>query len=235
MNRYIERVQRDTLSSYPIQIDERTVDMTDTMAGLMDLDLDRKEREDGKVYSGSRMTKLMSSWMSGVTENNLTDFKAWIEDPANGIDRLVTGIQYEYNTPLLLFRTDLDKPVQVNPSTVMESTGMADMMNIMGSGSGIQETMMSSTARQMNVFQPLLDNDELLRSQYAVMAGRYPQAKDEVVVILNDRATRYKGEVFIVKTQIRNDGMQNYVGRIADEEMFLLEWLKYGMNFGFIE
>lgn len=55
------------------------------------------------------------------------------------------------------------------------------------------------------------------------------------VVILNDRATRYKGEVFIVKTQIRNDGMQNYVGRIADEEMFLLEWLKYGMNFGFIE
>ena len=187
VNRYIERVQRDTLSSYPIQIDERTVDMTDTMAGLMDLDLDRKEREDGKVYSGSRMTKLMSSWMSGVTENNLTDFKAWIEDPANGIDRLVTGIQYEYNTPLLLFRTDLDKPVQVNPSTVMESTGMADMMSIMGSGSGIQETMMSSTARQMNVFQPLLDNDELLRSQYAVLAGRFPQAKDEVVVILNDR------------------------------------------------
>ncbi len=187
VNRYIERVQRDTLSSYPLQIDERTVDMTDTVAGLMDLDLEGKEREDGRVYSGSRMTKLMSSWMSGVTENNLTAFKAWLEDPANGIDPLVSGIRYEYNTPLLVYRTDMDTPIQVNPSTVMESTGMTDMMSLMGSGTGIQETMMSSTARQLNIFTPMLDNEELLRSQYAVLAGRMPQAKDEVVVILNDR------------------------------------------------
>ena len=187
VNRYIERVQRDTLSSYPLQIDEQTVDMTDTVAGLMDLDLEGREREDGKVYSGSRMTKLMSSWMSGVTENNLSAFKTWLEDPATGIKPLVSGIQYEYNTPLLVYRTDLEKPVQVNPSTVMESTGMADMMSMMGSGTGIQETMMSSTARQLNVFTPILDNDELMKSQYSVLTGRYPQAKDEVVVILNDR------------------------------------------------
>ena len=187
VNRYIERVQRDTLSSYPLQIDERTVDMTDTVAGLMDLDLEGKEREDGKIYSGSRMTQLMSSWMSGVTENNLTAFKAWLEDPANGIEPLVSGISYEYNTPLLLYRTDLDKPLQVNPSTVMEATGMSDMMTLMGSGTGIQETMMNSTARQLNVFSPLLDNEELLRSQYAVLAGRMPEKMDEVVIILNGR------------------------------------------------
>ena len=187
VNRYIERVQRDTLSSYPLEIDERTVDMTDTMAGLMDIDLEGKEREEGKVYSGSRMTKLMSSWMSGVTENNLGAFKAWLEDPATGIDPLVSGIRYEYNTPLLLYRTDLEKPIQVNPSTVMEATGMGDMMSLMGSGTGIQETMMSTTSRQLNVFSPLLDNDELLRSQYAVLAGRMPEKMDEVVIILNDR------------------------------------------------
>ncbi len=187
VNRYIERVQRDTLSSYPLEIDERTVDMTDTVAGLMDLDTETKNREDGKVYSGSRMTKLMSSWMGGVTENNLTAFKAWLEDPANGIDPLVSGIRYEYNTPLLIWRTDLEKPVQVNPSTVMESTGMGDMMSVMGSASGIQETMMSTTARRLDVFTPMLDNDELLRSQYAVLSGRMPKEKDEVVIILNDR------------------------------------------------
>ena len=187
VNRYIERVQRDTLSSYPLEIDERTVDMTDTVAGLMDIDTEGKEREDGKVYSGSRMTKLMSSWMGGVTENNLTAFKAWLEDPANGIDALVSGIRYEYNTPLLIWRTDLEKPVQVNPSTVMESTGMGDMMSLMGSSSGIQETVMSTTARRLDVFTPMLDNDELLRSQYAVLSGRMPKEKDEVVIILNDR------------------------------------------------
>ena len=187
VNRYIERVQRDTLSSYPLQIDERTVDMTDTMAGLMDIDLEGKDRADGKVYSGSRMTQLMSSWMSGVTENDLAGFKTWLEDPANDIDRYVSGIRYEYNTPLLLYRMDLDTPLQVNPSTVMESSGMADMMSMMGSGTGIQETMMNTTARRMNVFTPLLDNDELLKSQYAVLAGRLPEAMDEVVIMLNSR------------------------------------------------
>ena len=187
VNRYIERVQRDTLSSYPLEIDERTVDMTDTMAGLMDIDLEDKEREDGRVYSGSRMTKLMSSWMSGVTENNLSAFKVWLDDPATGIDPLVSGIRYEYNTPLLVYRTDLEKPIQVNPSTVMEATGMGDMMSMMGTGSGIQETVMSTTSRRMDVFEPLLDNDELLRSQYAVLTGRMPEKMDEVVIILNDR------------------------------------------------
>ncbi len=187
VNRYIERVQRDTLSSYPLQIDERTVDMTETMAGLMDIDTEGKDRSDGKVYSGSRMTKLMNSWMGGVTENNLTEFKAWLEDPATGIGPLVSDIQYEYNTPLLIYRTDLEAPLQVNPSTVMEKTGMSDMASLMGSGSGIQETMMDTTARRLNVFTPMLDNDELLRSQYAVLAGRLPEKMDEVVIILNDR------------------------------------------------
>ena len=107
VNRYIERVQRDTLSSYPLQIDERTVDMTETMAGLMDIDTEGKDRSDGKVYSGSRMTKLMNSWMGGVTENNLAAFKAWLEDPATGIEPLVSDIQYEYNTPLLTLNSSM--------------------------------------------------------------------------------------------------------------------------------
>ena len=187
VNRYIDRVQRETLSSYPLEIDERTVDMTETVAGLMDLDTEGKQHEDGKVYTGSRMTRLMSSWTSGVTENNLKDFKKWLEDPATGMDAHVSSISYEYDTPLLVYRTDLEKPLQVNPSTIMESTGMGDMMSMMGSGAGIQETMMNTTSRRMNVFTSLLDNEELVRSQYTVLTGRMPEAKDEVVLMLNSR------------------------------------------------
>ena len=187
VNRYIERVQRDTLSSYPLEIDEQTVDMTDTVAGLMDLDLSEREREDGKVYSGSRLTELMSSWMSGITENDLAPFKAWLEDPATGMDAYVSGISYEYDTPLLLYRTDLEQLMQVNPSTVMEATGMADMMSLAGSGTGIQQTMMNTTMRRMNVFTELMDNEELLKSQYTVVAGRMPQSMEETVILLNSR------------------------------------------------
>ena len=186
VNQYIERVQRETLSSYPLEIDERTVDLTDTLSGLMDLDLEEKQREAGKVYSGSRMTKLMSSWMSGITENDLSSFKAWLEDPATGMDKYVSGISYEYNTPLLLYRTDLETPLQVNPSTVMESTGMAGMLSGMRGGGGIQQTMMNTTKRRMKVFTELPDQQEL-ESRYTVVTGRLPQAMDEVVVLLNSR------------------------------------------------
>ncbi|MCR4876133.1 MAG: ABC transporter ATP-binding protein/permease [Clostridiales bacterium] len=188
VNRYIERVQRDTLSSYPLEIDEQTVDMTDTMAGLLDMDLSEGDRENGKVYSGGRLTQMMSSWMSGITENDLGPFKAWLESPETGMDQYVSGISYEYDTPLLLYRTDLEAPLQVNPSTVMEATGMTDMINIFpGTGTGIQETMMNTTMRRLNVFSELLDNEELLRSQYTVVTGRFPRAKDEVVILLNSR------------------------------------------------
>ena len=91
---FIERVERDTLSSYPLEIDERTIDMTDMMTGMMDISSDSREHEEGKVYSGSRMTKLMSGWMSGVTENNLTSFKKYLDSRADEVNSLVqTWIQ----------------------------------------------------------------------------------------------------------------------------------------------
>ena len=184
---YIERVQRDTLSSYPLEIDERTMDMTDTLAGLMDVDAGEKKKEDGKVYSGGRMTQLMSSWMSGITENDLASFKKWLEDPATGMDSLVSGIQYEYSSPLKIYRIDEGKPVQVNPSTALEATGMMDWLNMGASMAGMQQTMMDTFMRRMSVFEPLLDNPELMKSQYEVLSGRLPEKMDEVVLILNSR------------------------------------------------
>ena len=130
VNNYIDRVQRDTLSSYPIEIDLQTVDMSDTMASLMDIRKDAREHEDGKVYSGSRMTQLMSAWMSGIATNDLKSLKAFIDDPGNGIQELVSGIEYEYDTPLTIYRTDDPEHImQVNPSTAMSATGMMDMVN----------------------------------------------------------------------------------------------------------
>ena len=188
VNAYINRVEQETLSSYPVEIDERTMDMTDMMNGMMGISGDEREREPGKVYSGSRMTKLMSGWMSGISENNLTAFKQFLDDPASGVQELVSCIQYEYDTPLTLYRLDENgEPMQVNPSTTLEATGMMSMLNMMGSGSGIQQTMMNTSMRRMNAFEALLDNPELLKSQYTVLAGRMPEKLDEMVIIVNSR------------------------------------------------
>ncbi len=184
---YISRVQRDTLSSYPLEIDAQNMDMSEALTAMMDMGGSDREHEEGMVYSGGQMTDLMSSWMSGVQENDLESFKKWLDDPATGMDKLVSGIQYEYTTPLLIYRTDGGKNIQVNPSTTMESTGMMDMMNTGVSMSGIQETMMNTFMRRLDVFEPLLDNEELLKSQYTVLKGRMPENKYEVVLILNER------------------------------------------------
>ena len=187
VNAYIERVQRDTLSAYPLQISARSMDMSETLQNLFDEDGDRAERADGKIYSGTRMTNTMSAMMSGVKENDLQSFKAWLDDPASGVGALVSGIQYEYETPLMIYRTDGGRAMQVNPSTAMESTGVMDMWNMGAAGAGIQQTMTEAFMKRLNVFEPLLDNEELLRSQYDILNGRLPEAADEVVLILNRR------------------------------------------------
>lgn len=184
---YINRVQRDTLSSYPLEIESHTMDMTETLNSLSDVGNANRETEEGKVYSGSRMTNTMSSWVSGYRENDLESFKKWLDDPANGIDRLVSGIQYEYTTPLTIYRTDGEGIVQVNPSTTMEASGMMDMLNTGAAMGGIQQNMMDTFMKRMDVFNPLLDNEELIRSQYDILTGRLPQEKNEVVLILNSR------------------------------------------------
>ena len=190
VNSFIERVERDTLSSYPLQISEQTMDMTETLSTMMDVDSDSgREHEDGKVYSGTRMTRMMSSWMSGITKNELAPFKKWLEDPATGIGSYVSGIQYEYSAPMTIYRTDGGRTIQVNPSTTLEATGMMDMMNMSAASSapGMQQTMMDTFMRRMNVFEPLLDNPELLKSQYDILAGRMPESMYEVVLVLNSR------------------------------------------------
>ena len=186
VNNYIERVQRDTLSSYPLEIDAITIDMTDMLTSVMGISTEGKEHEAGKIYSGDRITKMMSAWMSGITENNLSGFKKYLESDGVNAQQYVTGIQYVYDTPLTIYRIREDgTAVQANPSTVLEASGMGMMLTAASSSSGMSQAMMNASMREMDVFQALLDNPSLLASQYQVLAGRMPEKMDEVVIIAN--------------------------------------------------
>ena len=190
VNTYIRHVEEDTLSAYPIEITQQAMDITDTLSSLMGVSTEEAAHANGDmVYSGSRMTNLMSAFWSSVTNNNLRTFKAFLEDEKNGVKDLVSGIQYGYETDLMLYREDENgQIVQVNPSTVMDATGMSSMMEMSSLySSGFGQTMMSETTRRLNVFEPLLENAELLHHQYDILAGRLPEAMDEVVIIVNSR------------------------------------------------
>ena len=177
---YISRVEEDTLSSYPLTVEEQSIDTASMITTLMGKQ-NNEEHELDKVYSSNIMTDLINSMSAQLDTNNLEEFKKFLDNNDN-MHEYTTDIQYTYRLPIELYKSDTSNEVlQVNPSTVFDAfnidgmSGMMEMQNAMGNG--------TST---MNVFQELLNNQELLSSQYDILAGRFPDKYNEVVMIVNE-------------------------------------------------
>ena len=177
---YIDRVEEETLSSYPITIEEMTIDLSSMVENLVDeQNNETLNYEDGKIYSKNIMNEMLTTLSNKVTSNNLTELKKYIDEGNNGIAPNATAVQYQYNLSLNLYKEDTnDGIVQVNPSTVMNKIGMRSMMpmSTMNSSSNMMNT---------NVWQEMLDNENLLKSQYDLVAGKWPANYNEVVLIVN--------------------------------------------------
>ena len=182
---YIKKVEEDTLSSYPIAIEEEQVDYSSMMSVFMGQHVgEASEKEDGKIYSNNIISEMLNSMMSQVKVNNLADFKKFIEDRNNGFDELVSDIQYGYSTTLNIYKEDTsDGIVQVNPSTVLDTIGMGQLSGMSGS-SMMNSSMMGGGS--WDVWGELIGNRTLLESQYDVIAGRWPDAYNEIVLIVDE-------------------------------------------------
>ena len=186
---YINRVEEDTLSSYPVTIDESTVDISSIMEGLMgETEENAESHEDGKIYSRDIMNDMISTLSSKVSSNNLEALKNYIENENSTIKDNASAIKYNYNLNINLYKEDTSNGVvRVNPSTVMDALGMEEMLDArenssMSSMFGSSMTSMSNT----DVWEEMLDNEELLHSQYDLVAGNWPTNYNEVVLIVNE-------------------------------------------------
>ncbi|MGM9653060.1 MAG: ATP-binding cassette domain-containing protein [Eubacteriales bacterium] len=183
---YISRVEEDTLSSYPIQIQKTTVDYSSMMNALMQAHGTESTHELDRIYASGVMGEVLNSMLDEVKVNNLEAFRAYLETNAE-VPGLVSDIKYTYSTTMNIYAADTsEKIVQVNPSTVLAQAGMGP-----ASDSAQQMQQMQAAAgapgAQMDVWEELLDNRELLEKQYDVVAGRMPEAFDEVVLIVDER------------------------------------------------
>ncbi|MBP3707308.1 MAG: ABC transporter ATP-binding protein/permease [Clostridia bacterium] len=183
---YINKVERDTLSSYPITIEETTIDMASMMETMVGEQTQNDEnREEGKLYSVNIMNDMVHTLSSKVKSNNLKEFKNYIENTDNAIKNNSNAIQYGYNLNLNLYKADTSNGiVQVNPSTVMDSLGAGELM----AAEKAEATMipgMSSMGMMSNVdvWTEMLDNEDLIKSQYDLLAGKWPTNYNEVVLI----------------------------------------------------
>ena len=183
---YINKVEEDTLSSYPISIEEATIDTSSMLETMMQENSDEEENtEDGKIHSQNIMTQMLSTISNKVENNNLTEFKKYLESNESNIKDYTNSIQYEYNLNLNLYKEGTSKEiVKVNPSTVMEKLGMGAMAGEQQNGISFMNT---------DVWTKMLDNEELLHSQYDLLAGNWPKNYNEVVLIVdgNNRINDY--------------------------------------------
>lgn len=178
---YIDRVQRDTLSSYPITLQAESIDIS-SMVTSMTGNSDSEEHEDkSKIYSNDIMGDMINTMVKEVKSNNLSEFKKYIENGGSDIKSYVSDIQYSYDVPLNIYMKDTSNGVeQLNPSTMFDSIygeGATSASSSMSSGMGMG--MFSNSS----VWNQLLGNQQVLDEQYDILAGHWPENFNEVVLV----------------------------------------------------
>ena len=175
VNAYIARVEQETLSSYPITIEQAGMDISQLVSDLMGKNEPSGDREDGKIYSNNVMTEMMSTMVNGISANNLSELKKHIEKTADFSDNS-SEIEYKYSTVMNIYDENGNR---VNPNTVF-STVFPE-----GQSSGSGNMQMSSSFSNTEVWTRLFENKEFLKKQYDVIAGRMPEKYNEIVLAVD--------------------------------------------------
>lgn len=175
---YIDRVQRDTLSSYPIQLQKESVDVSSMIENMMGNKDKNVDHDKDKIYSNNIMTDMINSMVAEVNSNNLKAFKSYLENHKSDVDGYISDIQYSYDVPLYIYSTDTsDGVTQLNPSSVMEN-----MYGMSVSGDG----MMSAGMQNTSVWSRLFDNRQMLDEQYDLIAGSWADNYNEVMLVVDE-------------------------------------------------
>jgi ABC-type antimicrobial peptide transport system, ATPase component len=186
---YINSVERSTLASFPVSIQHETVDYTSLMTSMMNVrDNAEENRDPDRIYTNDISTEMMKTMLSEMQTNNLAEFKEYLESDPDGISASIEEIQYSYDSNLYIYGHSADGDImQINPSTVMSAMmgqSMAD--NVSQMTSTYSSLMGSSSMSSYDAFRELLSTD-MLKTEYEVLAGRLPEAYNEVVVLVTDR------------------------------------------------
>ena len=174
---YIDKVEEDTLSSYPVVIQENAVDMTAMMTAMMGDSHEDGAHELDAVYSNDIMVDMILAMSTKIQKNDLYSFKQYLESDEAPLKGYVNDIKYSYNMDLNVYKSDVSAgPKRVNPSELLSN--IFEGMGMEGAGANM---MMN-----YNVWSEMLGNQTLLEDQYDVIAGRWPQAYNELVLVVDD-------------------------------------------------
>ena len=170
---YIDRVQEEALTSYPLMIESNSIDITSFLEEQHKNLIDAENHELDKIYSNDIIVDTLSVMSNQINNNNLEAFKEYLENDGSHINDYTTAISYQYALNLNLYKTDTTNGiVQVNPNTILESIGFPDTT--------------TTSIMMTDVFSELLDNEEMNKQMYQVITGRMPEKFNEVVIMVDE-------------------------------------------------
>ena len=205
---YIDKMQEDTLSSYPLTIEETNVDMTTLMKSFMGVQDDSEvQHENDAVYTKQVLYNMINALNNMETkENDLKAFKEYIENERadengkSGLYGAVNGVQYTYDFDLLLYTKNVDGTIihsdtqELLNKMVIENLGVdLNAMSNVGAQLGMPDSMMSSMGGgSIKLWQEMLPGDngklvnDILEKQYNLVYGSWPTEYNEVVLVLDE-------------------------------------------------
>ncbi len=194
INSYIEEVQEETLSSYPITIQAETVDMSSMMLSFMGARQEREEnevREEDRVYSATVMYDMLNAMVNAETsKNNLKAFKSYLDAGGGGIADLA-NIRYGYNLRFDIYTNDEDGNVVKSDIMTMMQEAMSSLYG--GDYSSYFGSSMGSMYTAMDVWEELMPGEDgqlisdSVKDQYELLYGAWPQNYDEVILFVDGR------------------------------------------------
>ena len=207
---YIDKIQEDTLSNYPLSIQSETADMGAALAAFGSAMSQAESADAGTVVEQPMITQMFAQ----IGSNDLASFKAYLEENMSQVEGDINDIKYSYGVKPLIYAADTaDGVLQVNPGSLF-----GDFM-----GSSALSSYMTS-----DVFYEMVNNVDLLDSQYDVLQGRWPESYDEMIVVLSNpnQMLDYIAYTLGLKDSSKLQEMIRLVmgGQVPEETDDLLEW-----------
>ncbi|MBQ9483979.1 MAG: ATP-binding cassette domain-containing protein, partial [Ruminiclostridium sp.] len=181
---YIDNIQRDTLASYPLVIDQSSTDMSSFFSSsretAIDIANESLNRPLDRIYTEDRMSMVFDMMYAETNTNDLKSFKEFL-DGNEDIKKNVSNIEYSYGLTLPVFRKLDDGTIKkVNPNDVLDEVGFGSVAGIFSLTSSI-----SSSSSNVDVFTELTENTEMFDTRYELVAGKKPENYNETVLIID--------------------------------------------------
>ncbi len=175
VNNYIAKVESDMLSSYPLSITSSNTNLASFVSATMT----QEETDEDSPSDILSATQIVQDMFASIESNDLSSFRDWIESDSSDIKDYVSAIDYDYGIAPQIYASDTSESVvRLSPSSTTGSSTSS-------TGSSLSVSIGISGFSTSGSFQEMIGSEDILQSQYDLVAGRWASSYDECVLVLN--------------------------------------------------